>query len=95
MANDRCPTCGASYALVGRVHRCRVANTVDVANSMANMIAAGEVALTDAPVGPVPAGTTRARTGTRQVPTYRYRDPEKRRAYMRQLMRRKRAATHH
>lgn len=67
MANsDRCPDCGASYALVGRTHLCR----------------AVAVAL------PPPTKTRPANGGS---PTYRYRDPAKRRAYMRDKMRKRRA----
>lgn len=70
---DRCPACGAMYALVGYRHHCvpRVrAEPVPAAVKVAAPKAA--------PVAP-------------EFPTYRHRDPEKRRAYMRDYMRRKRA----
>lgn len=67
MANTElanCPDCGASYAMVGRVHRCvrRIQNTEHRA---------------------VVADTSG---------TYKYRDADKRRSYMRDYMRRKRNA---
>jgi hypothetical protein len=33
---DKCPDCGAAYALVGRVHRCAVNKPVPVVNSAVN-----------------------------------------------------------
>jgi hypothetical protein len=79
-----CERCGASYP-AGQDHVCAgsvVATRVepDVANSV---LSGPDVANTMANSG---SGMANAE------PTYRYRDPAHRRAYMRDLMRRRRAA---
>ena len=92
--------CGRSDAIGGRVHTCRhlegpkwsdakptkatkpatVAHVSDMANTnhVANVIHMANTSVK-------PAGLNRT------SPTYRYRNPTKRRLYMRDLMRRKRA----
>lgn len=91
MANDRCGVCGASFALVGRVHRC--AGRPSLSN------------LPDAEIDvvpPIPAKTWMRETELPEAiggleklalakTTYRYRDPGRRRAYQRDLMRKRRA----
>lgn len=66
MANTHCPDCGASYAMVGRVHRC-----ISIPRERAYFIGGTPVDR--------PADVSES---------YKYRDPEKRRAYMREYMRR-------
>jgi hypothetical protein len=75
-----CKICGLDLDLVGRSHRCvpRVANS---ALPMANIV--DDVANTPPPAVDVANSTS----------TYRYRDAERRRAYMRELMRKKRAGS--
>jgi hypothetical protein len=91
-----CPGCGGNLALIGRVHRCiprhvtvpdpmlplpappdrHVANVIHVANdSMANGL----------------ANTSSTPGRNRSASTYRYRNPDQRRAYQRDLMRKRRA----
>lgn len=85
MKPEPCHICGANLNVVGTRHRCvprqaNVANADHVANGMANNRTA------DVANGPSkPAGLNRAST------TYRYRSPDKRRLYMRNLMRQRRA----
>ena len=55
---DKCPECGALYAMVGRRHLCRGVKPVEVVKPSS---------------------------------TYRSRDAEKRRLYMREFMRKKRS----
>ena len=91
----RCLACGTMYD-PARGHSCDMANRVanspelanmanspggEVANRVANTVANGEEDR-----GPVSGGG-----GVVRSSTYRHRDPEARRAYMRDLMRRKRA----
>jgi hypothetical protein len=71
-----CEHCGANLALVGKVHRC-------VPRPAAPINVANTAALPVANTG---------RGGDVANITYRYRDPGKRRAYMRELMRHRRAA---
>ena len=74
-----CPHCGANLALVGGAHRCiqRVANASP--NPMANgMGVANSMANKRSDIG---------------ASTYRYRDADVRRGYMRNYMRRYRAKT--
>jgi hypothetical protein len=91
-----CPTCGKNIALVGRVHNCMANRTSHMANDMANgnsssvltkVTPLGQAGSSDTLTGTLsgasPNGITRA--------CYRYRDPEKRREYMRGYMRKKRA----
>jgi hypothetical protein len=88
--------CGLNDGLIGRRHNCRhpdgprwsdvnphtssaAAAPVDVANDVANT--------------PHVANSSRGPdVANGSSPTYRYRDPARRRAYMRDLMRRRRAA---
>jgi hypothetical protein len=83
MKPDPCPLCGANRNVVGKVHRCLPLQIVaeptstDVAN-LPSM--ANEHLANNTP------GRNRAST------TYRYRNPDKRRTYMRDLMRRRRAS---
>jgi hypothetical protein len=98
-----CGKCGASLVLVGRAHRCvmppaydnrsveqqqaRVAHTHEVAGAAPATATNGE-----APPQDGPANMPLEAVGTEVGPsTYRYRDPEKRRAYMRGYMARRRA----
>ncbi len=84
MSGDQCTICFASLALVGRVHNCRprpVAAPVPaplptspVANRIESLL----------------ANTVANGNGVANSSTYRHRDPTKRRAYMRELMRRRR-----
>lgn len=73
-----CEVCGANLAIVGRRHRCvPMANIPeDVANGDENM---------------ANAAPDMANRENGVANTYRYRDVEKRRAYMREYMRRRRA----
>jgi hypothetical protein len=77
-----CPHCAANLALVGRVHRC-MANT-DMANSH---VANGTSRRKGQPT--LESGRT-VKVG--EPDTYRYRDAEKRRAYMRGYMKKRRGA---
>ena len=88
MANERCSGCGALIALVGRAHRCVQksggtveARVLDVASRHS--------------IEALPAATVDAvqKLGTPSSPdsTYRYRNADERRAYMRDYMKRKRA----
>lgn len=81
-----CRQCGLDLALVGRVHRCvsHMANSDSMANSMANSGVekqSSRVAHNHETAGAAPASATNA---------YRYRDQEKRKAYMRAYMQRRR-----
>jgi hypothetical protein len=76
-----CTLCGANLALIGRAHRC--IPRVD-AQPVANAIDAG-ANVANAP--PVSAGAS-----VTYCYTYRYRDADKRRTYMRELMCKRRAA---
>jgi len=83
VANERCAQCGALLAMVGRSHRC-IATTARGVGTPAGK-AGGEACR--APTTELGAGKIRdAASGT-----YRYRNVEQRRAYMRDLMRRRRA----
>jgi hypothetical protein len=80
-----CERCGKNLALVGRVHRCMANTNERVANSMANN---GDVAQLEERLpckqdvgGSTPLVSTN---------TYRYRDADKRRTYMRDYMRKRR-----
>lgn len=82
VANDRCPDCGGLYALLGgKIHRC-----------------SGSRGLVLPPKVPViaPSGArcrdAQGNDDPREASTYRFRDPEKRRAYQREFMRQWRAA---
>jgi len=84
MKPDLCSLCGAIRNVEGRVHRClplQIAPTAspkaDVANELAND--ANDRLANNTP------GRNRAST------TYRFRNPDKRRLYMRDLMRQRRA----
>jgi hypothetical protein len=73
-----CHKCGKNLALVGRIHNCTPLLRA-MANNMDNTdVMANSMANT--PLEPILAPDA-----------YKYRDPEKRRAYMRELMRKKRA----
>lgn len=75
--SDNCPKCGSNLALVGRTHRCvanEVANEPDVANVPTKNVANAEVDVAN----------------TSDAKTYRYRDPEKRRTYMKTYMKKRR-----
>jgi hypothetical protein len=88
---DPCPLCGANRSVVGRVHRCvplqvapapsRPPPDIDVANALANYSTVD-----------VANGSAKAQGRNRCSTTYRYRNPDKRRAYQRDLMRQRRAA---
>lgn len=73
-----CDRCGANLALVGRAHRCVPAATAepDVANCVANTSHV--------------ANSNRPDVANRSSTTYRYRNPDQRRAYQRELMRKRR-----
>ena len=72
-----CKDCGANLALVGKRHRCR-ARMANTPESMANTMANTIDGM--------------ANTHTDMANTYRYRDADARRVYMRDYMRRIRAA---
>jgi hypothetical protein len=82
-----CSRCGKNLALVGRIHNC-VANTMANTITMANVVAnTWDVAqpVEQRPVKSLVAGSSPA------VPaTYQYRDAEKRRAYMKSYMAKRR-----
>lgn len=73
---DRCPICHGMLAIIGRVHRC-----------------VPRVVVAEISPDPTPETVRGAQEFLKaaQETTYRYRDPEKWRAYMRDYMRRKRA----
>jgi hypothetical protein len=78
MANMLCGKCGASLVLVGTRHRCVMPPAIDG---------------TREPVMPEPIHepmTSTEKLGVKGT-TYRYRDADKRRAYMRDYMARRRA----
>ena len=91
MANNNCPDCGANLAMVGRMHRC-----------ISRVVAGSPCTVTtDSQVGrraresakPVQfdsasAGVPEVAVGARG--TYRYRNADSRRAYMRDYMRTRR-----
>jgi hypothetical protein len=85
---DPCPLCGVDVSIWGRLHTCRprsAATTPARADHLANT-SNPDMANADSMANDTPApGRNRA------SPTYRYRNPDKRRLYMRDLMRRKRA----
>lgn len=91
---DPCKICGRDMALVGRRHNCRpMTNTAGMTNrdpvDMANTPAMPENMANIEP--PHMANTPPPAENVANV-TYRYRDPEQRRAYMREYMRARRAA---
>jgi hypothetical protein len=76
---DFCKDCGKNLALVGLAHRCTprdVSHVVTEPTAMANAM----------------ANTTEAKEQGGGVSTYQYRSPIARRAYQRDLMRRRRAS---
>ncbi len=81
MTNDRCPGCGALYALVGHRHRC------------AGSSSSPQKGVT-VPVEKVPKKIKKPKkevaVSKRGPPAYKYRDPDKWRAYMREYMRKRR-----
>jgi hypothetical protein len=84
-----CPDCGANLAIVGRMHRC-VAKPVSngspaksMANSMANASHVANEDMANRPMKP--------RSLTPGTTTYRYRNTDQRRIYMRDLTREIRA----
>ena len=87
MANN-CSVCGVDMERWGRLHICRP--RCDVAQPVERRAVNADVA------GSSPAVAAKSPTGAiaaivRTVPgTYQYRDPEKRRAYQRDYMRKKR-----
>ena len=80
--SGQCPVCHASYTLIGRMHRC-----VSQPGSMAAQQPVADLADHGANNNHVANGEVTNSS------TYRYRNPEARRAYMRNLMRRRRAST--
>jgi hypothetical protein len=88
MANvDRCPECGASYALVGLRHRCGSVVRTGEAKVREIVPVVGpatlDVRLGSDHDGAHQAGVGSEWSGTSEASsTYRYRDPEKRRAQM-------------
>lgn len=102
MANERCPDCGASYAMVGYRHRCIKKSDggvgADTPVSRARKLDDGVV--TTGSEGGSPSATVESFAGvapgpSEQTSTYRYRDPEKRRAQMAVYMRGYRARRKH
>lgn len=86
--NEKCPDCGYNYSLFGRVHRCRppkdrMDGMANVKSDMANPVANRLEELANAPYG--------AAKEVLASKTYQYRNEEKRREYMKEYMRRKRA----
>ena len=85
-----CDLCGANLAPVGHAHRCvpraHAPNTVDAIADVDN-----DMANTESAVGDDMANAQSAAPASASA-TYRYRDVAGRRAYMRQLMRNRRAA---
>lgn len=81
MKPNPCPLCGVDMSVWGRMHTCRPPSTADTSASAEHVANAGSVIehLANRP------GRNRAST------TYRYRNPTKRRLYMRNLMRQRRA----
>lgn len=84
---DPCPLCGANINLVGRAHNC----TQRIAAAPLGCVANNDVANAAADVVNM-ANASKAPGRNRASLTYRYRNPDTRRLYMRDLMRRKRAA---
>jgi hypothetical protein len=85
MANiDLCPVCGVNRLITGYSHRCiaRPAPKAPSPPSASTTLVAKAVKLKRARVKPAEA---KAQT------TYRYRDADERRAYQRELMRKRRA----
>jgi hypothetical protein len=79
--SDPCPRCGANLRLVGRAHNCIPRSVATVAADMANTChVANDM-----------ANRSTVDVANKASTTYRYRDVETRRNYMRTLMRRKRA----
>lgn len=86
MANERCAECGYNFGLFGRVHRCvpiAAPRAGEVKRDVERVMSAVKAA--DGSAGRV-AGASSARSGT-----YRYREPEKRRAQVAAAVRRYRA----
>jgi hypothetical protein len=81
---DPCPRCGVDMKVWGRMHTCRPRSTAVANNSI------GDVANADGMANSV-ANEPRAPGRNRASPTYRYRNPDKRRACQRDLMRQRRA----
>jgi hypothetical protein len=93
--HDPCPHCGLNRLLVGYRHNCpphlvaalkaqrqAQAASTDLANDMANDLSEPATHL---------ANNAKAPGRNRASPTYRYRNPDKRRIYQRDLMRQRRA----
>lgn len=88
MKPDPCPKCGANRNLVGYRHNC-----VPAAPALASAEHLANQTSNDTRLANTLANTSAKAPGrNRTSPTYRYRNPTKRRLYMRDLMRRKRAA---
>jgi hypothetical protein len=88
-----CPGCGGNLSLIGRVHRC-VPRHVTVPEPMLPLPAPPDrhVANVSHVANSGMANTAASTPGRkRSSPTYRYRNPDKRRTYQRDLMRQRRA----
>lgn len=90
--SDPCPRCGVDMSVWGRMHTCRPrsapvasASADDLANNSVSDVANAESMANDMANEPKAPGRNRASS------TYRFRNPDKRRLYMRDLMRRRRA----
>jgi hypothetical protein len=94
MKPNPCLLCGANLNVVGKVHRCvplqigTAPTNIDVANEKTSDLANASSMANDA--NDRLANETPGRN--RASSTYRYRNPDKRRLYMRVLMRQRRAA---
>jgi hypothetical protein len=91
MANEKCPDCGALIALVGIAHNCApraVIMTDPVTfNGAKDVLTKNMTGHVDEKTGVLSIQVPKSETST-----YRYRTPEKRRAYMRDYMRKRRTS---
>lgn len=92
MAIERCADCNAVIALVGLRHNCisRGSPLVDRQHLGAPAVKSA-LAHSAPPVEETESGLVDAPSTPRESTTYKYRNPEKRRADQRELMRRRRA----
>jgi hypothetical protein len=100
MRPDICLACGGNLALIGRMHRC-IPQHVAVPEPMLPLPTPAERYVANKPISHL-ANTEGVANGlantsldthgrNRASTTYRYRNPDRRRAYQRNLMRRRRA----
>ncbi len=95
MSPSHCPDCGKNLALVGRVHLCPAPTAASGGHTKVTYAHNGHgIVEIRQPVNAVIQDSADMANMANASTTYKHRDPDKRRAYQRDLMRKKRANKH-